>query len=76
MNDLKILEQILKNQNEIKYFCYFVVYEEKTGIVKMHLSASGITKKYKFKSIDLCLNKITEIINDLKNLEKYYLSKS
>ena len=75
MNDLEVLEQILKNQNEIKYFGYFLDYDDRTGLVKMELSASVITRSFKFKSLDLCLSKITDILRNLKRLEDFYLSK-
>lgn len=75
MNSLSILSSILKNQNEIKNFGYFVQLQD-DGKIKMELSASGVSRKMKFKNIDECLNKIVTILHDLKKLEAYYLSKN
>lgn len=76
MDNILTLKQILENQKEIKYFGYFINIDERTKKIKLELSASGIVRKYNFSNVDNCLNKIIEILQELKRLENYYLSKA
>lgn len=69
MNDLI---DVLQNQKEVKYLTYFVT-QDKVGLIKLNISAAGVSKKYKFKSVDACLSKIIDILLELRGLEAWSL---
>lgn len=71
MNELL---EILQNQREVKYLTYFVT-QDKAGLIKLNISAAGVSKKYKFKNIDACLSKIIDILLTLKGLEAWSLKR-
>lgn len=73
--NLSVIKQILENQKEVKHLCYFVEMDERSGKIKMHLSVLDFEKTYKFRNEDTCLNKLVEILKDLKSKEKYNLKK-
>lgn len=57
------------------HLCYFVEMDERSGQIKMQLSVLDFEKTFKFRNEDACLNKLVEILKDLKSKEKYYLKK-
>lgn len=68
------IRRILENQQEVKYLTYFV-YEEKTGTIKIELATLSISKNYKFRTVDGCLNKLVDILFELKKLENWMIKK-
>ncbi len=62
--------RILENQKEVKYLTYFIYLEKDDGIV-IELSSVGISKKYKFRDNKACLNKLVDILFELKKLETW-----
>lgn len=75
MNNEELLQDILENQNEIKHLGYLCIIDSRTNQVALEISASGVSRKYRFKNIKVCLNKIIEIIQLLKRLEARYSSR-
>ncbi len=75
MNNIELLQEILEKQNEIKYLGYLLIVDHRTGEVSLKMSASGISRDFKFKNINKCLNKIIDILQQLRRLETYYLRK-
>lgn len=66
--------RILENQKEVKYLTYFIYLEKDDGIV-MELSSVGVSKKYKFRNNTACLNKIIDILFELKKLETWTIKR-
>lgn len=73
MDDIK---RILENQKEVQYLTYFVSQDDKTGFVEAELATLHISKQYKFRNSDGLLNKIVDILFELKNLEKWAMKKA
>jgi hypothetical protein len=71
---LKEVKTILDNQQEVKYLTYFISQDEKTGHVEAELSTLHITKQYNFKNSAGLLNKLVDILFELKRLEKWALT--
>lgn len=70
------IKKILDNQQEVKYLTYFISQDERTGRVDLELGAVDIVKKYSFASENACLNKLIEILLDLKRLESWSLKRN
>lgn len=66
--------RILEMQREVKYLTYIVL-QDKVGLIQLKLSAVGVTKQYKFKDESACLNKIIDILFELRRLEAWSISK-
>lgn len=66
--------RILNNQKEVKYLTYFGYLEKDNGIV-LELATVGVSKKYKFRDEKACLNKIIDILFELKKLESWMIKK-
>ncbi len=75
MKNIELIQEILEKQNEIKYLGYLLIVDYRTGEVSLKMSASGVSRNFKFKNMNECLNKIIDIIRQLKRLETYYLRK-
>ena len=69
------IKRVLENQKEIEHLCYFVYQDERTGSITMQLTTVDITKKLKFKDEITCLNKLVDVLFELKKLEKWNLNK-
>lgn len=65
---------ILKNQKEVLYLTYFIS-QDKLGIIKLKLCTINISKQYKFQDENACLNKIIDILLELKRLEKWAIGR-
>ncbi len=61
-------------QREVKYLTYIVL-QDKAGVIQLKLGSVGIDKKYKFKNESACLNKIIDILFELKRLEAWSLKR-
>lgn len=72
---MQLIRDILTNQKEVKHLCYFVQQDERSGQIKMEISAVTITKKYVFSDENACLNKLVEILLEVKSLEKWALNR-
>lgn len=72
MNDIK---RILENQKEVRYLAYFVIQDDRSGEITLHIYAADISKKYKFKDENHCLSKLVDILSELKRLEIWSLSR-
>jgi hypothetical protein len=71
---LEEILKILENQKEVKYLTYFIV-QDKLKVIKLKLGTVNINKQYKFQDESACLNKIIDIILELKRLEKWALGR-
>lgn len=69
------LKQILENQKEVQYLAYFVIQDDRTDRIELNLYTSGIAKKYFFQDESICLNKIIDILYELKRLERWTLAR-
>lgn len=69
------LKEILENQKEVQYLAYFVVQDDRTDRIELNLYTSGISKKYFFQDESACLNKIIDILYELKRLERWTLAR-
>ena len=72
---MQLIKEILINQKEVKHLCYFVQQDERSGQIKMELSAVDINKKYVFSDENACLNKLVDILLEIKGLEKWALNR-
>jgi len=65
------IKRILENQKEVKYLCYFLFQDERDGHIELHCSTLDIVKKRKYKSEQACLDKLIDLLFELKKLEKW-----
>jgi hypothetical protein len=72
---MQLIRDILTNQKEVKHLCFFVQQDERTGQIKMNLSTCTINKNLVFSDENACLNKLVELLLELKGLEKWALNK-
>lgn len=68
------IKRILENQKEVKYLTYLVDQHE-DGTIKLDLASAGVTKMFKFRTEKDCLNKLVDILFELKKLEAWMLKK-
>jgi hypothetical protein len=66
--------RILQHQKEVKFLTYIVL-QDKAGVIQLKLSAVEVNKSYKFKDENACLNKIIDILFELKRLETWSINK-
>ena len=71
--DLTKISEILKNQQEVQYLCYFLHLDDRTGVLTAHLSSVDISKKMKFKDENTCITKLIDVLFELKKLERWSL---
>ena len=72
---MKEIKRILENQNEVRYLGYILIQDYRTGEIKLEMSTCSITKLFKFKDENSCLNKLIDILFDMKKLEKWALAR-
>lgn len=65
------ISRILENQQEVKYLCYIIIKDERSGVIRMEMSTLDIYKKFKFKDENSCLSKLVDILFELKKLERW-----
>lgn len=73
---LSEVEDILLNQQEVMYLTYLVYSDVRTGVVTMIIGAAGFDKEYKFKNVDKCLEKLYDILMNIKRKEAWTLSRN
>jgi hypothetical protein len=66
--------RILENQKEVQYLTYFIS-RNRLGVIQLKLATLEIDKKYKFKDENACLNKIIDILFELKKKEAWFLKR-
>lgn len=69
------IKLILESQQEVNHLTYFIVQDDKTGVIRFSIGTIGIVKKYLFLDESSCLNKISEILSNLKSLEKWAIAR-
>ena len=74
VTDLSTLEEILNNQKEVKYLTY-MAHITQDGTSHLEMSTVGYNKKLRYKSVDLCLTELIDILYDMKAKETYLLNK-
>lgn len=65
---------ILENQKEVQHLTYFIS-RNRLGILQLKLATLEINKNYKFKDETACLNKIIDILFELKRKESWSLKR-
>ncbi len=73
---LSEVEDILLNQQEVMYLTYLVYSDVRTGVVTMIIGAAGYDKTFKFKNVDKCLEKLYDILIDIKRKEVWTLNRN
>lgn len=73
MDPIARIKDILENQNEVKYLQYFLVEDERSGEVILKISTVDGEKTLKYKDKSACLDKIVDVLFDLKKKESYCL---
>lgn len=72
---MKDIKRFLENQQEVKYLCYFIIQDDRTGKIEMELGTCGVTKKCKFRDAESCVAKLIDLLFELKKLEKWSLGR-
>lgn len=68
---MDLIKRILENQQEVKYLCYFIFQDERTGQITLNVSTIDIVKKRKYRTEQDCLDKIVDLLFELKKLETW-----
>lgn len=71
--DLSKIKEILDNQKEVQYLCYFLTLDDRTNYITVYLSAVDINKKMIFKDENTCIAKLIDVLFELKKLERWSL---
>lgn len=66
--------RILENQQEVEYLTYFVT-KNKFNVIEIKLGLFDMQKSYKFSDESSCLNKLVDILFELKKKEKWFLKR-
>lgn len=66
--------RILENQKEVQHLTYFIS-RNRLGVLQLKLATLEINKNFKFKDENACLNKIIDILFELKKKESWSLKR-